>query len=308
MKIKIMTLIALFIAGQMCKQSKLNKKDILIKNGEVELPGTLSYSKDNTKLMIWVHGSGNIDRDGNQKGVNVNANYIKQFREEINKQGIAFFSYDKRTSNPKNAAHLKGIILDDFVSDVKAVINHFKQKEQFEEIILLGHSQGSLVAMLASEEADKYISIAGPSVSIEKTIIKQVSAQSAELGKITEAHFKELKETGDIKEVNPMLLSMFAKQNLPFLKNWMAYDPVEEIKRIKIPTLIINGTKDIQVSVEDAKILHQGKGDSTLDIIENMNHVLKDIQKDEDNMKSYYSPDYIISRALVKVVADFVNK
>ncbi|MFY0629248.1 MAG: alpha/beta hydrolase [Flavobacteriaceae bacterium] len=299
----ITTLVVHYIFGQ-----EVSQKDILIKNDNIELPGTLSYTNNSQKLIIWVHGSGNVDRNGNQTGVNVNANYIKQFRDEMNKNDIAFFSYDKRTANPKNAVHLKGIVLDDFVNDVKKAIEHFKKENTFKEIILIGHSQGSLVAMLASKGISKYISLSGPGESIDKTIIKQVTGQSADLGKTTENHFKELKETGDIKEINPMLISIFAKQNLAFIRNWMSYNPLEEIAKIKIPILIINGAKDLQVKVSDAETLGAANKNAQLVIIKNMNHVIKNIEKDEDNMKSYYSPDYMISQELIKTITKFVNE
>lgn len=307
MKFKLFAILSLFIFNSLCFQSETIEKSILITNGQIELPGTLSYNQESKKLLIWIHGSGNVDRNGNQ-GTTVKANYIKQFRDKINKKGIAFFSYDKRTSNPKNTALLKGVVLDDFVDDAKKVIAHFKKEKQFDEIILVGHSQGSLIAMLASEGIDKYISLAGPSESIDKTITEQVSKQSTELGKITEAYFKELKETGNIKQVNPMLASIFAKPNFPFLRNWMSYNPIDEINKLKIPILLINGTKDIQVSVDDAKALKNANNKSRLKIIENMNHVLKHIEKDADNMNSYYSPDFKVSSELVKTITEFVNK
>lgn len=307
MKIKLFIFIAALVSHYIFGQ-KIIEKDLLIKNNEIELPGTLSYTESSKKLVIWVHGSGNIDRNGNQAGTNIKANYIQQFRNEINKSNIAFFSYDKRTANPKNVAYLTGVTLDDFVNDLKKVIEYLKKENKYEEIILIGHSQGSLIAMLASNNVNKYISLAGPGESIDVTITKQVTDQSTDLGKTTAQHFKELKETGDIKEVNPMLISIFAKQNLPFIRIWMSYNPVEEIAKIKIPILIINGTKDIQVKVSDAKILNSANKNSKLAIIENMNHVIKNIEKDEDNMKSYYSPDYAISSELIKTITNFVNE
>lgn len=284
------------------------KEEILIKNGNIELPGTLTKPSNSSKLIIWIHGSGNIDRNGNQAGLNINANYIQQFREEITKNGIAFFSYDKRTSNPKNNPFLNGITFDDLVSDAKLYVNYFKENKEFKEIILLGHSQGLLVAMLASKNVEKYISIAGPGEGIDQTIIKQITAQNAPLGEVTKAHVKELKETGTIKEVNPFLISMFSKQNHAFLSNWFQYNPVLEIKKISIPTLIISGSKDIQVKEEDATKLKEAKPDAQLKIIENMNHVLKTITKDSDNLTSYYSPDYTISEKLIQTIVEFVNK
>ena len=290
------------------KELTFDKEDILIKNGEIELPGTLTNTNNSSKIIIWIHGSGNIDRNGNQAGLNINANYIQQFREEINKKDIAFFSYDKRTANPKNRKFLTDIKFDDLVSDAKSVVSYFKKKKEYEEIILVGHSQGSLVAMLASSEADKLISLAGPGEGIDQTIIKQVTARSSELGKIASSHVKELKESGTIKEVNMFLAAVFAKANHSFLSNWFQYNPVTEISKIKIPTLILNGDKDFQVKAEDAKNLKNGKPDAELKIIKNMNHVLKTVTSDSDNRASYTNSNFPISVELVNVISEFINK
>ena len=298
----------LFTITNSVSQNDIKSEDFLITNENIELPGTLTYSKNSKHLIIWVHGSGNVDRNGNQAGVNVNANYIKQFRDAVNKNDIAFFSYDKRTANPKNTQFLKGIVFDDLVSDLKSVIIFLKKKKSFKEIILVGHSQGSLIAMLASNEADKYISLAGPGEAIDQTIIKQVTSQSKPLGDIAKAHVKELKETGTIKEINPYLISLFAKPNHPFLSNWFQYNPSEEISKVKLPTLIINGDNDLQVKISDAKQLKASKSDAELKIIKNMNHVLKTVTSPGDNQASYFSSKFPISEELINVVTEFVKK
>ena len=195
------------------------------------------------------------------------------------------------------------------VSDVRKIISNFKDDPRFSEIILAGHSQGSLVAMLAvNESVNKFISIAGLSESADKTIIKQVSAQNEEFGKITEQHIDELKSTGTIKAVNPMLAVLFAKKNHKFLLDYFKYNPQEKIKELNIPILILNGDKDIQVSTEDAKKLHKANPISRLVLINNMNHVLKIINKDEDNLKSYYSEKFPLSEELIRIIRTFIKE
>lgn len=288
--------------------AQIKSEEIIINNQAIQLPGTLTYSAENSPLIIWVHGSGNVDRNGNQKPV-VKANYIKQFRDAVNKQNIAFFSYDKRTANSKNSAFLKdGVYINDFIFDVKEVVNHFKNDKRFSEIILAGHSQGSLIAMMALKNVNKYISIAGVGDTIDKIIVKQISTKNVEIGRIAEAHFRELNKTGEIIEINPNLISIFAKQNQPFLVSWAELNPIIEIKKINIPTLLINGDKDLQVQTIDAENLKKAKPDAKLVLIKNMNHVLKHIEKEEENMKSYMSPDFPISTQLIKTIVQFVKK
>jgi hypothetical protein len=305
---RIIVYIVFFFVGAGSSQAQIRSESFLIKNGNIELPGTLTYTKTSEDLIIWVHGSGDVDRNGNQASANVKANYVKQFRDAINARDIAFFSYDKRTANPKNAAYLKGVVLDDYVTDVQKVLEYIKEKYPFETVTLVGHSQGSLVAMLASKDVQKIVSLAGPSQRFDEAVIRQIKAQSPPLAEASRAHFKELEETGTIKEVNPMLKTIFAEPNFPILKNWMQYNPSEEIKKISIPILIINGTKDSQVEVADAKALKEAQPEATLVIIDKMNHVLKMVEKDADNVASYYSPDFKISNELIQTVSEFVKK
>jgi pimeloyl-ACP methyl ester carboxylesterase len=301
--IRIIAFIIIFSFSIIVSFAQVNSEEILINNDGVELPGTLTYTKEKSPLLIWVHGSGPVNRVGGASKM------IEQFGKEIVKHNIAFFSYDKRIVNPKNIVFLKeGILFNDFVSDAKKVVNHFKDDKRFTKIILIGHSQGSLVSMLASENIDKYISLAGAGETIDKTLIRQVTKQSAEFGIITEQHLKELKETGEIKDVNPNLMSLFAPQNQPFFKQWIAIDPTKEIKKVTVPVLIINGDKDLQVLVNDAEKLHEANPKSELVIIENMNHMIKHIEKDEDNLASYTNSDFSISEKLIKTVVTFVNK
>lgn len=298
----IRILVSLFIFSTVACFAQLKTEEINLNNGVIQLPGTLSFTAENAPLLIWVHGSGGVDRDGNP------SKYIHQFRAAVNKENLAFFSYDKRTANPKNAAFLKDVLIEDFVSDLEEVIAYFKKDERFSSIILVGHSQGSLLAMMASKNVDKYISVAGAGETIDKTLIRQISNQSEEFGKITEGHLKELMETGTIKEVNPNLMSIFAPQNHFFLRSWIALNPVEEIKKVTIPTLIIQGDKDIQVLLSDAENLSKAKPEADFVIVKNMNHVLKIIEKDEDNLKSYMSDSFPISEEFIKTVTDFVLK
>lgn len=306
--IRIISYLVITIFGIAVSLAQVKSEETLLKNNEIELPGTLTFTKENSPLIIWVHGSGNVDRNGNQQPM-IKANYIKQFRDSINKKGIAFYSYDKRTANLKNKESLiKGVKFIDYVLDLKKAIAHFKNDKRFSKIILLGHSQGSLVAMLASENVNQFISVAGAGMSADKVIIKQIQEKAPFLDSITQAHFKELATTGKIKEVNPMLLSVFAKQNQSFLSSWIQYNPSEEIKKLTIPTLIINGDNDLQVKVTDAETLHNSNTNSKLVIIKKMNHVLKEVNSITENQSSYLKADFPLSNKLVETIVNFINQ
>ncbi|MFD1063396.1 alpha/beta hydrolase [Winogradskyella litorisediminis] len=293
-------------------QTKIVSEEYLLKNDSIKLPGTLTYNEglSNQPLVIFVQGSGNPDRNGNQPALGVNIDYIKLLRDELNKKGIAFYSYDKRNVTKSNFKHLvKSSKFEDLVEDTKKATENFENDNRFSTITLIGHSQGSLVAMLAIEEdIDKYISLSGLGESFDKALIRQISAQNEALGKTAELHFKELNETGDIKNINPMLLSLFSKPNLSFLKSYSAFDPAKEIAKLEIPVLIVNGNKDLQVLVNDAQKLKAENSEAELVIIDGMTHVLKTITTDDENIKTYTNRDFPLSLELVEVISAFIKK
>jgi hypothetical protein len=304
--------IALCLGNLLFSQENIVSEDILLMNDSIQLPGTLTYNKElkHQPLVIFIHGSGNVDRNGNQAGVNINGNYIKQLADSLNIRNIAFYRYDKRSATQENLKFMmEDLDFYRFVDDANLAIENFKNDKRFNSITLIGHSQGSLVAMLAAvNNVDKYVSLAGISEDMGTFIINSYQAYTEEMGTMAREQVTELKETGTIETVNPALAHLFSKPNQPFLISWMSYNPSEEIKKLEIPVLIINGTKDLQVKVEEAKKLYEAKPDSELVIIENMNHILKNIDKDEDNMKSYYSPDYPLSEELIQILEVFIKK
>lgn len=297
-----------YITGVVTVIAQVKTEDIIIYNNDIELPGTLSYTKEKAPLIIWIHGSGNVDRNGNQHPY-IKANYIKQFRDSVNKYDIAFYSFDKRTANKNNEKSLKkGVIFEDYIADVQKIILNLKKDKRFNKIVLVGHSQGSLIAMLNHTNTNKIISLAGPSKSVDKTIIAQIQEKAPYLDSITKAHFKELSQTGSIKNVNLMLQSIFKKENQSFLSSWIKYNPSEEIKKVTTPLLILNGDKDLQIKVSNAKKLHTSNPNSELHIIHNMNHVLKEVKSDIENQNSYLKPDFPLSSKLIKHIVKFINQ
>ena len=193
--LSIAILFSLIVFGQ----NKIVEEDILVMNDSIQLPGTLTYAKDVSEqpLVIFVHGSGNVDRNGNQAMMNVNPNYIKLLNDSLVAKGIAFFRYDKRTATPDNLEHIMSDLrFDGFLEDINKVITHFKDDDRFSSITLIGHSQGSLVAMLADHSnIDNYISLAGISNNFDKTLVEQVRTQNGEdLANLLSAHFKELRD------------------------------------------------------------------------------------------------------------------
>lgn len=278
----------------------------LVVNQHIE--GTLYTPIENetSPLVIFIAGSGPTDRDGNQSFMK--NDMLKKMATFLSNNGIATFRYDKRIVKQIRTKTIdKNISFDDFILDARSVINFFKSK--FETIIVAGHSQGSLVGLLAlNQSVDAFVSLAGAGKPIDRILEEQISKSAPMFLEDSKRVLATLKAGETTKDYPLPLGSIFNLELQPFMANWMQYNPVEVIKKQEIPTLIINGDKDLQVGIEEAKLLYEAAQNGQLLIVENMNHILVNIEGDDlENMKSYNIATLEIAQEVSDRMLDFVK-
>jgi pimeloyl-ACP methyl ester carboxylesterase len=186
-----------------------------------------------------------------------------------------------------------------------------KKDTRFSKIIVLGHSEGSLLGMIACNRtaADAYISLAGAGSSADKILKEQFKAQPKLIADEANAIIDSLVAGKNVEKINPLLLNVFRPSIQPYMMSWFRYDPAKEIARLKIPVLIIQGTTDLQVKEKDANDLFAAKPDASLSIIKNMNHVLKDVDDlTVKNQGSYYNAALPLKPELMKVLLTFIKE
>ena len=262
-----------------------------------------------TNLVILIAGSGPTNRDGNQIGLTNNS--LKLLAESLVKNGIAVYSYDKRIFAQMASGKLDeaSLSFDNFIDDAKAVVLYFKNQKKYHSITIAGHSEGALIGMVAANgNADAYISIAGAGRPIDEVLLEQIGKQAPFLKEEVEKNLATLKSGNTFELKNQMLASLFRASVQPYMISWIKYNPQNEIKKLQIPSLLINGDKDIQVNVQDAKLLQQAKPDAQLQIIPNMNHIFKVIQGDDaENKASYTNPELPICTELTSIITTFIR-
>lgn len=306
MRVLLFTIVLLLNFFSIQAQDNFIANDLRI-NQYVE--GTLLAPRQETvPLAIIINGSGPIDRNGNEMMTKNNS--AKKLAEALAKKGIATFRYDKRTLKAQQLnIDEKDMRFDDFIDDAKAVIKRFSELPNYSSLYIIGHSQGSLVGMIAAQEkADGFISIAGAGQTIDSLIVEQIGRQMPGLEESARTAFNELRANGKVKDYNQGLASLFKKSIQPFMFSWMKYDPQQEIKKLEMPVLIINGDNDLQVNTNEAVKLKAAKPNAELIIIENMNHIYRIIDKNDDiaNQKSYNEPQRPISNEMVEQISNFI--
>ncbi len=294
--------------AQEIKKKSLQELSVLTFDS-LEISGTLLMPKriKQPPLVIIISGSGPTDRDGNQ--IMMKNNSLKYLAEALRKKKIASFRFDKRGVGKSLKTKLieSDLRFEHYIRDVQALIRFFKNQEKFSSVTVMGHSEGSLIGMIASgkEKADAFISIAGVGRTADKVLLDQLG--NPKIKEKATPILDSLKNGFMVEDIGD-LKQLFRKSVQPYMISWLQYSPQQEIVKLKIPTLIVQGDNDIQVKVSEANLLQQAKPDAKLVIVSGMNHVLKTLEDNvTENLKSYYNPDIPVSKELIKACVEFIN-
>jgi pimeloyl-ACP methyl ester carboxylesterase len=291
------------------------EKEIAITSAAgTKLYGTLLSKNNQQKLAIIIAGSGPTDRNGNST-VGAATNEYQMLAYSLNSQNIATFRYDKRGVAKSFYAGMKegDLVFEDYVKDAEKIFEYLHDTLGFKNIYLIGHSEGSLVAMLASEKkkVDGYISVAGAGRTINEVLEQQLqdAPWPDSVKQQIKPIFNQLKKGKVVNSIPSQLELVFRKSIQPYMISWMKYDPQKEIKKLNCPILILQGACDIQVTELDAKNLHEANKKSVLDIIPGLTHTLKNAGEDcVDQNKTYTDGSMPIDEKLVKDIVVFIKR
>jgi pimeloyl-ACP methyl ester carboxylesterase len=275
------------------------------------LYGTLAIppSKEPVPVVLIIAGSGATDRDGNSPGLKMNI--YRMLADSLLRHGIASLRYDKRgVGQSVHAMRSEAdVTFITGIDDAVAWLRSLKTDRRFSVVVVLGHSEGSLVGMMAAKEgnADGYISVSGAGEPIDKILNKQLRQQAPQLAEKAAILLDSLSKGFTVQEPGGTLNGLFRASVQPYMISWIKLDPLQEIKKLTIPILILQGRTDIQVSVEDAEGLKTASPAATLVLIDSMSHILKQGPADKQkNMATYFMPNLPLKPELVGAIDDFV--
>lgn len=288
--------------------------EVKVENGSITGQLEIPQGEGPFPLLVIIAGSGPTDRNGNSFAWPRKNNSLKMLAEDLAAEGVATLRYDKRGvgENTSLIGKEEDLRFDQYINDAAAWVQFAKSDKRFSQVGIIGHSEGSLVGMVAAKKAgaDIFISIAGAGRAIDQVLLEQLQTQlPTNLMEESTNILDSLKQGEQVKTVSPELQSIFRPSVQPYMISWLQYDPVEQLQKLNTPVLIVNGSLDIQVPVKDAELLHQAGKDSDLLIVENMNHILKESPEDrEGNIATYSNPDLPLAKGLIDGVVDFLKK
>ncbi len=263
-------------------------------------------------IALIIAGSGPTDRNGNNSQAGDNNSY-KMLAKNLSEKGIASLRYDKRGvgKSSNNTIEEADLRFDYYINDAKLWVNKLRKDKRFNEIIVIGHSEGSLIGMIASQNkhVDKYVSLAGAGKSVDKLIKEQFKAQPLFVREAADPILDSLKAGEMVNNVPQYLNNLFRESIQAYLISWMKIDPGIEIAKLKKPVLIVQGTTDIQIGMQDAELLKLANPNAETVIIKGMNHIFKDVEIDRlKNIATYSNPELPLNSILVSSIIEFIKK
>ena len=264
-------------------------------------------------VVLLIAGSGPTDRNGNTRGVLGTNDSLKLLAEALAASGIASVRYDKRGVGESQPAGPResDLRFETYVTDAAAWISELRGDRRFSSVTVIGHSEGSLIGMLAVQRsgADAFISIAGLARRGSDVLREQLRLKlDGELAERNEQILVSLERGQPIEPVPPELIFLYRPSVQPYFISWFRYTPEAEIKKLSVPVLIVQGTTDIQVGPADARALKKSRPEAELRIVEGMNHVLKTVSDElAAQHASYIVPTYPVAPELIESIRAFVR-
>ena len=288
-----------------------------IRTGALELGGTLTLPRGATgriPVAVIIAGSGPTDRNGNSL-MGIKPNSYAQLAWRLAVRGIATLRYDKRgMPGTKGTFDMTKMTLDDFAADARVAAESLAHDPRFSRVVLLGHSEGSSLAFIAARAGAPVagvISVSGLGRPLGVVMREQLARQfdSATLVRYDTAMAQYLRGEQP-KDVPPQLAPLFVPINLSFMKSLSLFDPPAAIKAVRQPVLIVQGGRDLQVTVADAERLHAAKPEAQLVIVPLANHVLKQTTDTTlpGQMPTYQNPTMPIMPDVASAIADWIRK
>ena len=304
-------------------------EDVIFKSAldEADLYGTLTMPDNNTNqtpAVLLVSGSGTQNRDEEifeHKPFSVIADYLA-------KNGVASLRYDDRGFDKSTGLSPNPTTYENSFDALGGI--KFLKEKGFSKIGILGHSEGGLIADKVANMGnfiDFIVELGGPALPGDSILIFQNEFLLKDGGLPDEYVAMYIDAMRGMmksqKENNPIVFDeneyeIFSPENLsnpvlaplaknlkdnfsdlaPWLRYFINYDPLSDLKQIEAPLMMIYGGKDIQVPADmNGDVVREEIPKALLKIYPDKNHLMQTCETgnigEYDQIEETISPDVL---------------
>ena len=302
-------LIALVLAGLCGTMANASAEETKVRIGNLDAVLTTPADVERPPVALLIAGSGSTDRDGN--GPQAKPATLKKLAEQLAERKIATLRYDKRGAGGWKPEFGKpeDFRFKDYVDDAVSLVNYLRDSGKFSRVTVAGHSEGGLVAILAAQKT-----------KLDRMVLLVTAARRQ--GDLLKAQLERRQLPPDVLEpILKAIDSIMAGQTVdppprgfsiapsmqPSLASAFVIDPIDPLKSIDKPVLIVGGGRDLQVARLDFAALSAASPLAKTLWVPDMNHVLIDVTDDADNMAAYSQTDRALDTTMVDAVAAFIK-
>jgi pimeloyl-ACP methyl ester carboxylesterase len=275
--------------------------------GAIDAVLTIPPGVERPPVALLIAGSGSTDHDGN--GPQIKPATLKKLSEQLLARNIATLRYDKRGAGGWKAefGRPEDFRFKDYVDDAVLLVNFLRGSGKFSRVVLVGHSEGGLVAILAAQRVpvDRLVLLATAArrqgdllkAQLEKQLKPEVFAAIA----------KAIDDIMAGQIVDPLPPGLVIPPSMqPGIASAFTEDPIGPLKRIEAPTLIVGGGRDHQVARLDFVALSAAAPAAKTLWLADMNHVLNDVSDEADDLAAYSQSERSLDGVLIDQIASFI--
>ncbi|MBL8967046.1 MAG: hypothetical protein JNG85_08555, partial [Spirochaetaceae bacterium] len=201
-----------------------------------------------------------------------------------------------------------------YVEDCAAVLSAFSGDPRFSRRAVAGHTEGALVAAAAMRlagSAARFEGLAllcpsgkGAAASVEEALASAPPEYAAEARAIMDALLRGERYA----EPSPYFADFFRPSFQAYLASWFRYDLLAELAAAAGPLLLVQGNRDVQVSLAEFYPLAKARPDAAAVILPGMNHVLKEVPAElDENYRAFSDPGFPLAEGLAGLLAAFAR-
>ncbi len=290
----------------------IDPREISLPSQPAPLSGTMIDAGPDAPAAVIIAGSGPTDRDGNSP-LGVSAGTYRLLAEGLASEGISTLRYDKRGVGQSAGAMVAEADLrfQTYVEDARAWAGLLRAETGQDCVWLIGHSEGALIAQSAATQDPTGICglvlVSGAGRPAAVVLREQLRAGTPEPYLSQALTIVDALDAGEAIDCPPLFAALCRASVQPYVVSWMDVDPAALAAQSALPTLVVQGSTDIQTTVTDAEALARAREGIELAVLEGVNHVLKVAPTDQAaNVATYADPALPLAEEVVPTISAFI--